>query len=470
MKIRRLYTLYSSAISVMVVALMLSACGKDHDLQDYNNDLLVKKLAKLQAVQGSYSGYVVSKKDNSNMGAMKVTLTAKTKVIDGTTSSGSSAQAVLAVNVEFQGVSKMAVVAKDSFFDSERGQFQTDIPIKIKNSRGQDEEKTITISGVVAGDHLIGELQGLEFPEYGAKIDLNRDNVSLEALTKKIPPKNITFTNGGYIGTTRFAKGPTKNVLMVLSKPNTTSELDFYYVFSPVKPVLITLNYGQDAQISFANGNWDQRVGKLTGQSKLPQTQDKSAAGAGPTDTGSNSAGSNSLSIDISLMCDVVNGNGFSCKVEASNSIGSVAEIRLAENTDGSEISDDNANRDAITKTYKGTFIFNVNDNKVPAVLSVTYPARTRLEEITNLFFPKTEIYVVVDLNIKRIGLSFSKVKFDTAKGTLDTTQSPDGVTARLTLSCQNFHFEDEDEEYYFQCSYHSNGTVNAQLEFKSKP
>lgn len=443
------YLAFLSSLSILLVA-----CGKDRDAQDYKNDLLSKSLAKLQAVQGSYSGYVISKKDGSNMGAMKVTLTAKTKVTQGSDQSGSTAQAVLAVNVDFQGISKMAVVAQDSYFDSERGHFQTDIPIVLRNSQGQFENKTVTISGVVAGEHLVGELQGFEFPEYGAKIDLNKQNISLEALAKRVPPVNGGFSNGGFIGVTHFARGVTKNVLMVLSKPNTTSEVDFYNLFSPVKPVQITLNYGQDAQINFSNGNWDQRVGKLTGQAKLTQVSE------GPNGT------SISQSVDISLICEVASGNGFACKVQASNAVGNVAEIQLAPNTDGSEINDDNGNRGPLTKSYKGFFVFGPTD-KIPSILAVTYPARTRIEEITNLFFPRTEVNVVVNLNIKEIGLSFSKVKWDITKGTLDTTQPPDGVSARVTLTCQNFYFLDEN--YSFQCRYHSNGNANGQLIFTSE-
>lgn len=445
---------------VYTLFLALLGCGKDRDLQDYKNDLLAKSLSKIQAIQGSYAGYVISKKDGSNMGAMKVSLAAKTKVISGSDQSGSTAQPILAVNIDFHGVSKMAVVTQDSYFDSEKGQFQTDIPIKIKNSQGEFENKTVSINGVVVDGRLIGELQVTDYPEYGANLNLaKQQDVNLEALAKKNPPAAGGFTNSGYIGTTHFARGATKNVLMIVSKPNTTSEADFYNLFSPVKPVQITLKYGQEAQINFVNGNWDQRVGKLTGQAKLSQVL------VGPNGT------STTQTVDIPLTCELANGTGFACKIQAGNAVGTIATLNLVPNIDGSEVPEDNANRSTITKSYQGIWKLSPTEN-IPSTLAVTYPARTHMEEITNLFFHRTEMNVLVHLSFGP-SVNFLNVKWDTVNGTLDTTQTVQtgGMNVVLTLMCQNFHFTDAEKGYSFQCHYHSSmGNSDEQFIFTSEP
>lgn len=444
-------------IFLFTLSIILNGCGKDRDLQDYKNDLLADSIAKLQAFKGSYSGYVTSKRDGLNMGAMRITLIPKTKVIGGSDQSGSTAQAVLAVNVEFQGLSKMAIAAQDSFVDDDKGSFQTDIIVKVKNSQGNFEDKTVTITGIVNGESLVGELQAIDYPDYSAKINLIKQDTSLEVLAEKVKPSNGGFSHGSYIGKTKFTSGTIKNVIMVLLKPNTTSEADFYNLFAPVKPVQVTLNYGQDAQLNFTNGNWDQRTGKLTGQTKLSQVL---VSPNGTTTT---------QNADFSLSCEMANGNGFGCEITASNAVGKVASIDLVPNKTGqTDVEDNQNNRSPITKSYHG--ILKLTSGNVDSVLAAIYPARTRLEEITNLYFPRTEVNIVVNLSFRGVGITFSNVKFDTVRGSLDATQNmiSDGLTATLTLTCQNFHFVDKN--YSFSCLYHSSlGNTDAQFIFSSK-
>ena len=75
-------------------ALFIQGCDKDQDLDDYKKARLQKNMADLQAVAGRYSGYLRSKKDNSLLGAMQVTLKATPQEKPSSDDSKTSAQQI----------------------------------------------------------------------------------------------------------------------------------------------------------------------------------------------------------------------------------------------------------------------------------------------------------------------------------------------------------------------------------------
>lgn len=444
---------------VLIAGSFLSqACSKDRNLEDYKKELLTNSLARIQAVQGRYSGYAVSKNDKSNLGAMVVTLRPTTQVSPSKDETKSSAQPLLAVNVEFQGESHMTMTVKDSYFDTESGHFQADIPVQQTNSQGQVETKTVTINGFLRNGKLEGTLEAIDYANYGITFSLSSQGPSLESLAKDGHFPRSIFTKGSYIGSTLFANGTSKAVNMILLKATTTSENDFLNLLLPVKPVELTLNYGNGAHLVFTNGNWDQRVGKLTGQTKLTKSI---LAPNGNTIT---------QNVDLSLACQITSENGFKCDVNSSSAADAVATIAVSPNDDGRGVPPDSSTtRDAVTKKYLGVLELGSNE-RVPSKFAVTYAARSRLDEITDLYFPQVEKNVVVNLTFGSVGLTFSTVKWDSNKGTLDATQSivTDGLSTVITLTCQNFFFTDKD--YSFNCNYHSSlGNTDVQLKFNSK-
>ncbi|MGZ3772241.1 MAG: hypothetical protein ACXVCY_00105 [Pseudobdellovibrionaceae bacterium] len=457
---------------------MITGCGKDQNLEDYKKKLLDQDLAQFNAVSGRYSGYVKSNKDkktpglvDKNLGALEITLRTTTQVVNPQDGSKSNAQPLLIASIVFQGESRMSIVGQNCYYDYNSGKFQITIPVTnflnlSSNSNGAASSAVISLNGLIKNGVMTGSLEAMGFSDYGATFSLSQQGASLESLVQASKPEsNIIFLNARYSGTTVFANSNvSKKVDLVILKPQTTSENDFLNLLIPVKPVQITLNYGNGARLLFADGNWNQQTGLLTGHTDLSFSS-TSSDGSTSVQTGT-----------LSLTCKQnASGPAFDCSIVTSSSSGAKASIHVDLNQNPSSENgpdDSSTTRDPIIRAYFGEMIVD-SDTKVPTSFNVIYPARSRMEEIVSLYYPQAEKLLQINFTFgnPKIGLSFLKVKWDTVKGTLDGIQSTtiNGQAVTATISCENFHFQDEDN-YSFSCQYITTlRNSYAELRFKSK-
>jgi hypothetical protein len=282
-----------------------------------------------------------------------------------------------------------------------------------------------------------GQLSALGYDDNGASFSLHLNGPGIDELAQQGQTNpNLIFTQNSYTGTATFQNGTQKPVNLVLLKPSTTSEEDFLNIFLPVKPVIATFNFGNGAFLNYANASWDQRTGRLNG-------------GAAALST---------ASAQISLMCDR-RGEGFDCAQSTSGVVGVVANIHV-DPVQGQlqDPPDSSAGREAITRIYTGDFTSSSGNLKTQ--VTITYPARTRAQEIIDLYFPtseKTLLFSFALLPDLSVGATFTSVTWDMINQTLVGTQaSPAGVNPsyQMYLSCQKFNFPDAAKEYDFSCTY----------------
>lgn len=449
---------------LLVLISYLWACSKDQNLDDYKQTRLNQNLAKLQAIQGRYSGYLKSKRDDSSLGALQLTLKATTQVQGSTDESRATAQPILLVNVEFQGVSHVAIVANNSYFDPDSGRFQANIPVQQQNAQGQAHTETISITAVVSAGTITGTLEATGYSDYGGMFVLSRNGKDLDTLAKesKFNPDSV-FTQKNYIGKINFSGGAQKSVVMILLKAPTTSEVDFLNLLIPERLIQINLNFGNDAHIIFNNGNWDQRTGALTGQTTLTRTI-----------TTNNNTTTQTVTLYL-YKCDLSqDSKAVDCAISTSNAQAPVAHMNLllSSNANQEPPPDSSSTRDAVVRVYQGQGQLSPGGSWTPVKMTVVDPAKTRMDEITDLFFPPSEEVLQVSISFPgaQVGLNFPTTKWDIAKGTLDGTQTMivDNQSNNLSLSCQNFYFSDK--KYSFTCTYLSSlrGTY-VQFKFSSK-
>lgn len=437
---------------LVTAALTLQACSKDQDLDDYKKTRLQKNLAEIQTANGKYSGYLLSKQSGANLGALQLTLTATTQVQPSTDESKSSAQPVLLVSVTFQGVSRMTTSAEDTYFDPDTGAFQADVPIVQQAANGQSQTIKISLTGILSNGVLKGTMEAKDYPDYGGTFSLSNKGASLDSLVQASKPTGAAFSQGTYAGTTTFGK-VSKNVSMIILKPVTTSDQDFVSLFFPKIPVKVTLNYGDGALVNFDDSTLDQTNSTVQGNGTITK---------------------NNQTETLSLTCNGQNTDQhFECSVKTSSAVGEVAHLSLQASTDDANKGPADSDTSSYENhSYDGTVTLRGGVSK-PAELTVSYAARNRQDEINDLYFPQAETLLNVNYTLDNgaFGVTFTDVKWDSAKGTLDVTQqgTSDGLSATFSLNCRGFTFGPK--PYSFTCDFHSSlGNTYEQIVFKSNP
>jgi len=439
-------------ITLLAALVLQLACAKDRNVDDYKEDRLRENLAKLQAVEGRYSGFLVSKKTGNRLGVLQLKLEATTQPTTGNDESKPAATPVVKSTLEFRNSTTLRIEGQKSYYDPNSGQFQTEIPI-------QQNGKTISVNmnGVLREGRFTGSLEALGYSEDGGTTDLVLNGKGLEELAQESDSfSESNFTQKNFSGTTRFSDGTVRGVHLNLLRPPATSEEDFLSLLTPVRSLVATLNYGGRARISFGDAQWDLRSGALTGQTAV--------------NVEGNSTGT---VIQLLLGCQVsANANGdIDCNHRTSSIGGVIAQSQVRASQEAPPMDGPSEARDPMTRSYEGSGEF--EPGKIYAVeLRVQMPGKTRAQEIMELFQPPTERLLNVNLFNPRssFGTDFLDTKWDLQNSRLDgvATQQISGQTARFSISCQNFSFPDA--VYEFNCSYYSSlRGVSVPVRFRSK-
>lgn len=259
-------------ISACSLLIALSSCSKDKDLDDYVTERLQSDLAEFKAVEGTYTGYLVSAKDsNVNLGSLKVTLTATTQTSNSSDGSRSTAQPILVSEVEFQGYYQMNIVGQNSLYIPETGQFHTDIPVQVVNGNGQLTTETIALAGTIAEASISGSMQVRGHSADAGVFTLRSNGPSLRDLNARRKPDSVTSRAPvlkTYVGTANgvAAGGQTTPVTMFVTNPPRDKFTEIYYLLYPnaekLMQVSFTLKEGVPGA-TFPVATWDTLNGTL---------------------------------------------------------------------------------------------------------------------------------------------------------------------------------------------------------------
>lgn len=437
-----------AVFALLVLVSVVTGC-RNETTDDYKSDVLQKNLGQITGVQGRYSGMLTSNQTKLELGGLQITLKATEQSAGSNDENKATATPILVANVEFDGPnsSNLMIAAQDSYYDPNTGIFTADIKIdQPANSSGtttgstnttSNNTETISINAVIHDGNMDGQLSALGYDDYGSTFHLTLNGPDINELAQEGKPNpNLIFSQNNYTGTATFQNGTQKPVNLVLLKPSSTSEEDFLNIFLPVKPVIATFNFGGGAFFNYANASWDQRTGRING-------------GTAPL---ANPA------VQVSLVCQQ-RGQGFDCSQATAGVIGTIANIHV-DPVQGTlqDPPDSSEGRDAITRVYDGDFFSSSGNLKTK--VTITYPARTRAQEIADLYDPTSEKTLVFSYTIvpdMTTGATFTSVTWDVINKTLVAQQaSPVSVNPayQLYLSCKDFSFQDPSKAYDFSCTY----------------
>ena len=242
---------------------LITACGQDKTLDQYNHEKAQQDLAKVQAVSGTYNGVLLSNADKSTIGPMSIELVGGTQITNATQGSTSVQQATLRGTITLSGAQTTSVEFVQGFYDSDSGTFQVDVPVTLQNG----SPSTIDLAGSFDGKGgMNGTLKILGYTENGGYFALGK-GAALPAVTQGAAisaSRSIVDSGLGYHGTANV-KGSTTAAVLTLSSGFTTRDQSFANLFNPIKFLTINYSTGDGSGLAFPNSQWDQRSGVLSG-------------------------------------------------------------------------------------------------------------------------------------------------------------------------------------------------------------
>jgi hypothetical protein len=426
--------------------LILIGCSDDKTVDQYQREKLQENLSMYQAVAGKYTGRVMSAQDGSQIGAMEVELSAEIQANPsggGDTSVGSP---MLVTNIRFLNKNTVSLSAYNSFYDPATGSFSAQIRVTRSES---DAQEVISLTGNLASNQLIGEINSVEYSEYGGRFALSRNGKNLADLVPKTSPDNYEEGQGPqriktFIGSTSFSNGSKKPVQVVVLQPLHGTSEDILDLLTPIKNVHVSFNYSQSLHILYPGSIMDLKQGLLTGKTSVMI---------------------NGRNQEITLECHTSPTQAMYCNHLTSGA--GVAATTEAEYMakPPSSLPKDPTGHTAITKVFNGTGSFTLGPG--PIAMKVTQPSQGQMNDLLDLFFPNAEKPVNISLDFgKGVTVSFMDIKWDSLNGIVDGSfvgQGMGGFTAYL--QCSNFYFTGSSSA--FQCNYWTSRSAKIPISFE---
>ena len=224
----------------LLSALVLSACGKGQNLDDYNRSKLAEDLARVAPVVGNFSGYVTSKTDKSVLGVLNLSIQT-----DSQNTSFKDQTGVIKTVLRFEGVTSLTTVLSNSSYNPDTGVFRA--TKTVDDATLTSRVNSIDLTGSLNGDSFVGNLQATGLEEFGATIELKRDGKAI--LNQSFDTSTLLSEHTEYLAESTDIVGNKTTTKMVLTNGALTQTDQFVSLFVPFKKEIVTLS------IQTPNGN-----------------------------------------------------------------------------------------------------------------------------------------------------------------------------------------------------------------------
>ncbi len=262
--------------SIFLGLLLLVACGRDRNLDDYNRDKALEDASRMESIEGSYRGTVLDI-GNIEVGALQIDLSA-----DRSVDSLNLERSVLKTRIYFSGKSPIYLSSEKSYYDWRSGRFQSEFLLSLNST----QSRKLLLDGKIISGKLSGNLRVSGFDDHQGTFDLSRvtDGQSAQAYFRSGELREELIGNEivslRYRGLIRTSAGqPDENAMRAtldISNRDMNPELRFAEIFSPRKTVRSVLTFNSPGvetssgqifedgfSLSFNLGQWEEAVGSL---------------------------------------------------------------------------------------------------------------------------------------------------------------------------------------------------------------
>lgn len=255
-----------SLLMLFTFAASLSGCLGDKTAPEYAEHLSEQEQAKLQMIEGTYRGTLVSDETHQNLGALELHLDPASVAQDSSDNVTKIQKPVVEGTLIYNGLNQSQASFDTYYYNDKSGVFN--FSINIDDSNGQ--KRTIEASGVIQGD------------TYSGTIDLPGGYSGTFTLTKNAPFTQlqrlnvgraiaIAASNEGFHGVSPENPGGVYD--MDIEYPDSTDELRFLNIFLPQRAVTVSMNV-DGFEVTFNKTSEqppvvNERANSLTGRSSF---------------------------------------------------------------------------------------------------------------------------------------------------------------------------------------------------------
>lgn len=254
-------------IVLFLSSLAILSCAKDKTLKDYQNEQAQNELARLQAIQGRYSGVVIAASDKRALGALQLIISARLKGDPNGNAGSTTGRAYLEVGLDFVDSHTAHISSTDTYYNTDQGILQANFSVK----RDDGTLETVLLSANVGSAGMSGFLVGVGFSPRQGNFELKREGESLEDLSKLF--KGVTDPNEGlsvaFKAQVRLSGDPPAGRVITLTAfyPDLTPVSHFMKVFLPESRVNLYVDLEthkeHSVHVIFPVAHWDAASGLL---------------------------------------------------------------------------------------------------------------------------------------------------------------------------------------------------------------
>ncbi len=235
-------------------------CAKDKNMEDFRRDQLQQSISRINSASGTYSGSVISKIDNTNLGAITLKFQARTDIQSNSGGVSSEQNATVSGSLSFRSITSTEVSFDNGFYDDVTGDFQVTIPLTASSK--------LTLVGVVSGNKWNGSIEVKGQPDFGGEMDLTKNapisnSPAIEVGGTRL--QQIKKMSYAYVGSYKVGGVVTPFKLSFIDR-----DISFYNIFSPIRSVSVNCDFS-DFELNFSDAVLDDKAGTLSGYNPVDQ-------------------------------------------------------------------------------------------------------------------------------------------------------------------------------------------------------
>lgn len=297
--------------------------------------------------------------------------------------------------------------------------------------------------------------------------DIATSVLTSAALDIQDPPESAAETqayNNTFVGDVLFDGGAKRTAILDIFYPRQDLRSDFLDLFFPYArdSVEVSMNFGDNTEQTIQGAELDDVAGTLSG-TYMVQRNGQPAP----------------IALDCATSTDPQsNAKAWDCNFFNSE-LPNAPTAHFVQAQDPSIMlnQESAATLQSVVDVYQGSTLLppvpGEGRHQARVTMTVTYPARTRQEDLSLLFFPPEQLTLDASLDLFDLGsqvswgtLNFTKAIWDVVGGELDSRQTltQQSTIFDMTLRCQNFHFTQTDAP--FRCEFSNNQVANMTISF----
>jgi len=245
-------------MTLTAAAASLSSCMGDKSQDDYVRERVNQERAKIEAIQGTYRGTLVSKDNGQSLGTFALDVRADLDVQNSYDNLTSQPKAVAKGTLYYSGLNQSQINFDKGYYDENSKILQIQIPV----TDVAGTTRTLSLHATLDDDTLNGEIEEETLGGFTGSFSITKNGPVSQAQNLNAGrATEISAGSENFVGTSPEA-GPKASYAMTIQYQEKSSQQLFLNVFLPERMVTVSLDL-DGVPVTFNNAVLDERHNTL---------------------------------------------------------------------------------------------------------------------------------------------------------------------------------------------------------------